>query len=81
MERGLNYIEQIRPLIQLAYQTYLSKKMINKIHIARNIGWFLVERIMRRAKFSFRLTAIDKAILGIGREVIVFPENLIELFE
>lgn len=81
MERGLNYIEQIRPLIQLAYQTYLSKKMINKIHIARNIGWFLVERIMSRAKFSFRLTAIDKAILGIGREVIVFPENLIELFE
>ncbi|MCK6221427.1 phosphotransferase [Staphylococcus capitis] len=81
MERGLNYIEQIRPLIQLAYQTYLSKKMINKIHLARNIGWFLVERIMSRAKFSFRLTAIDKAILGIGREVIVFPENLIELFE
>ena len=55
--------------------------MINKINIARNIGWFLVERIMSRAKFSFRLTAIDKAILGRGREVIVFPENLIELFE
>ena len=81
MERGLNYIEQMRPLIQLAYQTYVSKKMINNIHLARNIGWFLVERIMSRAKFSFRLTAIDKAILGIGREVIVFPENLIELFE
>ncbi|MEK4070095.1 phosphotransferase [Staphylococcus sp. FSL C8-0035] len=81
MERGLNYIEQMRPLIQLAYQTYVSKKMINNLHLARNIGWFLVERIMSRAKFSFRLTAIDKAILGIGREVIVFPENLIELFE
>ncbi|MBW4835872.1 phosphotransferase [Staphylococcus capitis] len=81
MERGLNYIEQMRPLIQLAYQTYVSKKMINNIHLARNIGWFLVERIMSRAKFSFRLTAIDKAILGIGREVIVFPKNLIELFE
>lgn len=81
MERGLNYIEQMRPLIQLAYQTYVSKKMINNIHLARNIGWFLVERIMSRAKFSFRLTAIDKAILGIGREVIIFPENLIELFE
>ena len=81
MERGLNYIEQMRPLIQLAYQTYVSKKMINNIHLARNIGWFLVERIMSRAKFSFRLTAIDKAILGIGREVIMFPENLIELFE
>lgn len=81
MERGLNYIEQMRPLIQLSYQTYVSKKIINNIHLARNIGWFLVERIMSRAKFSFRLTAIDKAILGIGREVIVFPENLIELFE
>lgn len=81
MERGLNYIEQMRPLIQLAYQTYVSKKMINNIHLARNIGWFLVERIMSRAKFSFRLTAIDRAILGIGREVIVFPKNLIELFE
>ena len=81
IERGVNYIEEMRPLIQLAYQTYVSKKAINIIHLSKNIGWFLVERIMSRAKFSFRLTAIDKAILGIGREIIVFPENLIELFE
>ncbi|MBL7564508.1 phosphotransferase [Staphylococcus saccharolyticus] len=81
LERGKNYIAQMTPTMQLAYQTYASKKTMNKIQFAKNIGWFLLERIMSRAKYSFRLSAIDKAILGIGREIIVFPEKLTELFE
>ncbi len=44
------------------------KKAINIIHLSKIVGWFLVERIMIELNFHFVLTAIDKAILGIGRE-------------
>ncbi|PTH71427.1 phosphotransferase, partial [Staphylococcus agnetis] len=60
------------------YSEYIE---INFSNLSKNIGWFLIERVMSRAKFSFRLLDTDKAILGIGREIIVSPEKLLDLFE
>lgn len=36
---------------------------------------------MSRAKFSFRLSAMDKAILGVGRQAILYPEYMQDLFD
>ncbi len=64
----------------------IAKDLINQVVIRYNsqtdnslsisdlgyyIGFYIFERIISRAKFSVRLTAVDKAILGIGREMIV----------
>ncbi|MBA8762313.1 phosphotransferase [Staphylococcus schleiferi subsp. coagulans] len=81
IERGIEYIEEMRPIIRSAYKTYSNIKKVDTIQLSTNIGWFIIERIMSRSKFSFRLSAIDKAILGIGREIIVSPNQLVELFD
>ena len=47
--------------------------------LSMNIGSFLIERIFSRSKLSFRLSAIDKAIAGIGREFVLSSDKLTNL--
>ncbi|NJH97159.1 phosphotransferase [Staphylococcus agnetis] len=81
LERGERYILKAKPTIKNIINRYSEYIEINFSNLSKNIGWFLIERVMSRAKFSFRLLDTDKAILGIGREIIVSPEKLLDLFE
>ncbi|WP_238989617.1 phosphotransferase [Staphylococcus sp. MI 10-1553] len=81
VERGMAYIEEMIPIMKSAYEAYSIVKPINKINLSINIGWFIIERIMSRAKYSFKLSATDKAILGIGREIILSPNKFEEIFK
>ncbi|MFQ3844748.1 phosphotransferase [Staphylococcus pseudoxylosus] len=80
IDRGATHIDEITSLISTFINTYKQNKEINTTQLSINIGWFIIERIMSRAKFTFRLSATDKAILGIGREIIVYPHNLKDIF-
>ncbi|HAB0417282.1 phosphotransferase [Staphylococcus capitis] len=80
IDRGVDYIEKVIPIIQSSIVTYKKVKEINMKQLSINIGWFIIERVMSRAKFTFRLSATDKAILGIGREIILNPHSLKDIF-
>ncbi|MDG0843984.1 aminoglycoside phosphotransferase family protein [Staphylococcus equorum] len=80
INRGTAYIDEILPIIRSSFNAYKQVKEINKTQLSINIGWFIIERIMSRAKFTFRLSATDKAILGIGREIIINPHNFEDIF-
>mgnify|MGYP000555755539 CR=1 FL=1 len=80
IDRGAGYIEKISPIIQDSISAYKKIKEINMRQLSINVGWFIIERIMSRAKFTFRLSATDKAILGIGREIILNPDSLEDIF-
>ncbi|HEC2186174.1 TPA: phosphotransferase [Staphylococcus delphini] len=81
IERGMAYIEEMIPIMKSAYEAYSIVKPINLMNLSINIGWFIIERIMSRAKYSFKLSATDKAILGIGREIILSPNKFEEIFK
>ncbi|MFC3931353.1 phosphotransferase [Streptococcus dentapri] len=51
---------------------------INILDLHFYIGLFIIERIISRAKLSFRLSSIDKALMGIGRGIVVNPNILKE---
>lgn len=81
LSREQKLLEEAFPLIKLFLQNYQSKsgKTIDFNYLSINLGSFLLERILSRSKLSFRLSAIDKAILGIGREFIVSSHKLSQI--
>ncbi|USK17601.1 phosphotransferase [Bacillus velezensis] len=83
VERGKTYLDNCESVMHSAFKAYqdtVSYK-VDKKRLVINIGWFVIERIMSRAKFSFRLSAMDKAILGVGRQAILYPEYMQDLFD
>lgn len=44
--------------------------------LAQGIGWAIIERILARSMFGYRLAATDRVILGIGRQAILEPAAL-----
>ncbi|WP_336805475.1 phosphotransferase [Bacillus subtilis] len=83
VERGTTYLDNYESIMHSAFKAYqdtVSYK-VDKKRLVTNIGWFVIERIMSRAKFSFRLSAMDKAILGVGRQAILYPEYMQDLFD
>lgn len=54
---------------------------IDPIGLSRNIGFYLVERVIGRSMLSARLSAADKAIAGIARNVLTRPTLLAGLVE
>ncbi|MDQ8094129.1 phosphotransferase [Bacillus amyloliquefaciens] len=83
VERGKTYLDNYESVMHSAFEAYqdtVSYK-VDKKRLVINIGWFVIERIMSRAKFSFRLSAMDKAILGVGRQAILYPEYMQDLFD
>lgn len=45
------------------------------------IGVFIFERLESRAKFSYKMSAIDKAIAGIARQLIINEEFIASIFD
>ena len=74
-------IREVSPLLKHFLQEYQSecRQNIDIELLSMNLGAFLLERILSRAKLSFRLSAVDKAILGIGREFIISKYKLSQI--
>ena len=72
MERGQKNMDKAGSLMKAAYEEY-SKNVDFKVdlnEVSFRIGTFILERILSRAKFSFRMSAVDKAIAGVGKQAI-----------
>lgn len=67
----------VSPLISTFIHQYqqISDEKIDFEMLSINIGCFFIERIISRSKFSFRLSAVDRALAGIGKEFVVSPKN------
>ena len=57
------------------YQTF-SQSCLDIAYLAFLTGVFIIRRVLARADFSYKLSGIDKALLGIGRGLIVNPDRL-----
>ncbi|MBF7126198.1 hypothetical protein ITR00_09280 [Pediococcus pentosaceus] len=78
MEKGEKKLMEIKPLFQQAISKYskYNHGSIDFSVLSADIGWFILERIISRSKFTFRLSSVDKAIAGVGRQAIVNPDSL-----
>ncbi|SUN22463.1 Phosphotransferase enzyme family [Streptococcus agalactiae] len=74
-------LQEVSPLLEHFLQEYQSEcgQNIDIELLSINLGAFLLERVLSRAKLSFRLSAVDKAILGIGREFIISKYKLTQI--
>lgn len=53
---------------------------VDRIDLGRCVGWFIIGRTIARSMLAAQLSAIDKALAGIGRQALIDPESASELF-
>ena len=73
--------DEVAPLLSLCVTAY-EKKLGEKIdlaEIAYFVAWFMIERIISRAKFVFKISPADRAILGISKAIILEPADFTDL--
>lgn len=78
LKREKELLREVSPLLKQFLDTYQSEsgQTVDTELLSINLGAFLLERVLSRAKLSFRLSAIDKAIMGVGREFIISNHRL-----
>ncbi|TPR12310.1 phosphotransferase [Apilactobacillus timberlakei] len=83
LKRGSEELDKLTPILKKAIDIYERKRntKINIKTLSINVGWFLLERVISRSKLTFKLSEIDKAIAGIGRQSIIYPETFISLLK
>ncbi len=76
IERGIDEISSLS-------QTYrsLTGAVLDNDLLTAELGWCLIERIISRAKLTAKVSAIDKAIAGIGRQIMVDPAAVSKVIE
>lgn len=81
LNRGSKELDKLMPILNNSINIYQQSRniKINLKTLSVSVGWFLLERVISRSKLTFRLSEIDKAIAGIGRQAIVYPETFISL--
>lgn len=80
MNNGEKNLRSIQPIMRKVYHIYKNNDdFLEAREISKLIGSFLIERVMSRAQFTFRLSDIDKAIVGVGRQAILYPDSVLEL--
>lgn len=81
LHRGEEELDKLIPTLKKSIIIYQETRNleINLKTLSINLGWFLIERVISRSKLTFKLSEIDKAIAGIGRQAIIFPETFVSL--
>ena len=77
-EKEAQVFKLISPLIDHFINQYqqIATIELDIKHISVDVGVFLIERVISRARQTFRLSPIDKALLGIGRSFILSEDKL-----
>ena len=83
LERGVDLLGQVRPIIQSFWEKYCifccgaqsETWKMTQPNLANRVtgyaGWHLFDRSLARSALSGRLTANDRALNGIGRNLII----------
>lgn len=79
--RGARRLESVAQTLRGLLDDYegSSGRTLDRDRLAADIGWYLVERVLARAMLSQKLASFDKAIAGIGRQVLLRPDLLARL--
>jgi len=75
---GAENLKAVEPAMQQLVVAYeeTAGRPIDPLGLGRDIGFYLIERVIGRAMLSARLSAADKAIAGIARNALSRPELL-----
>jgi aminoglycoside phosphotransferase len=81
LEEEEKAVDELAPVLGLCIKAYekQSGRLVDLSEISYFIAWFMVERVLSRAKFVFKISAADKAVLGLARQIIIDPETFVEL--
>lgn len=82
LKQGDNNLSVVCPLAVQAARRYLQMGQLNDWRdLSVLTGIFILERITSRAKLSYKLSEVDKAIAGIGRALILNPQALKQVID
>lgn len=80
VQAGLAAVRPDLSVLLGAYEQQVGNQ-VDRLGLAADVGWQLIERVLARAMMSFRLPAGDRAIAGLGRQALLHPAGLAGLFE
>jgi hypothetical protein len=79
LAHGAREIDRLRPRIKAFWDGYREARPTAEdgftTRVAAFAGWHMIDRMLAGAKFGTRLTAGDRAAAGIGRTVLLAPQN------
>ncbi|MGV9381924.1 class V lanthionine synthetase subunit LxmK [Nonomuraea sp. NPDC003707] len=83
VDRGVRKLEQLRPNIRAFWEAYrLACPDADDglaVRAVRFAGWHLLDRALARAGQAVRLSALDRAGAGIGRNALLEPESFVSV--
>lgn len=81
MARGRERLDAVGPVIAAFLAAYeeRSGRSVARRRLSADIGWYLIERVLARSMIAQRLPAADKAIAGIGRQILIHDDALAAL--
>jgi hypothetical protein len=79
LAHGAREIDRLRPRIEAFWAGYRETRPTLDdgftTRVAAFTGWHMIDRMLAGAKFGTRLSAGDRAAAGIGRTVLLAPQN------
>lgn len=83
LAHGAREIDRLRPRIEAFWAGYRETRPTVEdgftTRVAAFVGWHMIDRMLAGAKFGTRLSASDRAASGIGRTVLLAPQNFISV--
>lgn len=84
IERGTAKLERLLPLISAFLTSYFRRRgEIDADFSTRATGfagWHLIDRLIAGAASSHRLTGVQRASAGVGRNAVLFPDRFSQIF-
>ena len=81
MKEGQKRLQMYKDTIREMIKEYEKRRPTDYTDLAVQIGWFLIERVISRSSLSTRLSELDKAIAGIGRNLVIYPSMMLDYLE
>ncbi|MFJ8072859.1 class V lanthionine synthetase subunit LxmK [Streptomyces sp. NPDC096176] len=79
LAHGAREIDRLRPRIEAFWDGYRETRPTTEegftTRVSAFAGWHMIDRMLAGAKFGTRLTSGDRAAAGIGRTVLLAPQN------
>jgi hypothetical protein len=78
---GRKRLDAAGPVIRGFVDAYEARSgaVVDRRRLGADIGWYLIERVLARSMVSQRLPASDKAIAGVGRQVLISDDVITDL--
>jgi hypothetical protein len=82
LSRGQEMLDRIAAAARAFLAAYEARRgvPVDGTRLGADIGWFLIERTIARAMMSHRLLPGDRAVAGVGRQMLLNPTDALVTF-